>query len=350
MVTWSVAWSTALAFLRISDFAPACSRIRHTVTSRRYCGWKINEEVDCMLDMMYADGAVMEAQGMGVMGGTGGISIDAPHRQRAKALAMLAAGMAALFSLAATMLHPAYSDTLAGYGPSSPAVLYEEGGVTDVEMEMIEDVYEGVMASQDGSYCTEVYYPLSLGEGWVRALETCRFYSVKPGQIQLYYDGSGSELFRVSVSLGGPDMEAVRVKEAAYLAEVGRLVAEVEGKTAEEKVRFFHDYLVSHCEYDYSLTKSRAYDCLVDGASVCNGYAAAFYNLCRAAGLEAGYISGTVEIPGAGRIFHAWNRVKLEDGQWYYYDATWDDSTCSYQYYGLTEEGISRDHFPETVV
>lgn len=278
------------------------------------------------------------------------MGIEATHRRKAKAFAMLAAGMAVLSSLATAMLHPAYSDTLAGYGPGSPAVLYEEGGVTDVEMEMIEDVYEGVMASQDGSYCTEAYYPLSLGGGWVRALETCRFYSVKPGQIQLCYDGLGSGLFRVSVSLGGPDMEAVRQKEAVYLAEVGRLVAEVEGKTAEEKVRFFHDYLVSHCEYDHSLTKSRAYDCLVGGSSVCNGYAAAFYNLCHAAGLEAGYISGTVEIPGVGRLPHAWNRVKLEDGQWHYYDATWNDSTCSYQYYGLTEEGISRGHFPETVL
>lgn len=124
----------------------------------------------------------------------------------------------------------------------------------------------------------------------------------------------------------------------------------MEGKPAEEKIRYFHDYLVNHCGYDYTHAKSRAYDCLIGGSSVCNGYAAAFHNLCTVAGLEASYIAGTVEVEGQGRIAHAWNRVKAEDGQWRYYDVTFDDSTSSYRYYGITEEEMGRDHFPEEII
>ena len=273
-------------------------------------------------------------------------------KQKARAYARMAASTAVLWSLAVMTLSPAYSlpsrDSI--YGPGAAGTLHQECGVTDADLAMIEDVYNGAMASADGRYCTEKYYQASPQGNWTRALEVCRFYSVKPGQIQLRYDLSGSGLCQVSVEIGGADMEAVRGREAAYLAEVDRLVAEAEGKTPEEKVRFFHDYLAAHCGYDDSLTRSRAYDCLVTGSSVCNGYAAAFYSLCRAAGLEANYISGKASVQGVGEIPHAWNRVKLSDGQWYYYDVTWDDSTSSDQYYGLTEAEISRNHFLETVV
>lgn len=273
-------------------------------------------------------------------------------KQKARVYAGMAAGAAVLCSLAVMTLSPAYSipsrDSM--YGPGAVGTLHQEDGVTDADLAMIEDVYSGAMASVDGHYCTEKYYQASPQGNWTRALEVCRFYSIKPGQIQLRYDPSGSGLCQVSVEIDGTDMDAVRAKEAVYLAEVDRLVAAVEGKTPEEKIRFFHDYLIGHCEYDYSLTKSRAYDCLVTGSSVCNGYAAAFYNLCRAAGLEAGYIAGTATVEGSGRIAHAWNRVKMEDGQWRYYDVTWDDETGSYRYYGLTEDEMSLNHFPEQVV
>lgn len=271
--------------------------------------------------------------------------------QKAHAYAKTVAGISALCSMAAITPFQAYGAPAydGGYGPGIEAV-YQEGGATDMDMAMIEELYHGVMASENGHYWTEAYYPADVQGNWTRALEICRFYSIKPKRIQLRYGPSGNGMCQVSVEIDSTDMEAVRGKETAYRTEVDRLVAEVEGKTAEEKIRFFHDYLASHCEYDYSLTKSRAYDCMVTGSSVCNGYAAAFYNLCSAAGLEANYISGTAFVQGEGNIPHAWNRVKLEDGQWRYYDVTWDDSTSSYQYYGLTEAEMSRDHIPETVI
>lgn len=330
---------------------PVFGSIRHTVISRIMLRQiNIGKEVHGMLNRMCVGWTGLEVRGMEEIGGAEAVRSKAPGWKKARGCAMTAAALAAMLSMGTALQYPAYSDTLVPYGPGAPASLYAKDGVTDVELAMIEDVYNGVMTSQDGSYCTEAYYPLDIGGDWVWALEVCRFYSVKPEQIQLCYDESGSRLFRVSVSLAGVDMDTVRAKEAAYTAEVERLAAEVEGRTAEEKVRFFHDYLVGRCEYDQTLSKSRAYDCLVDGSSVCNGYAAAFYNLCRAAGLEAGYIAGTATVEGSGRIAHAWNRIKMEDGQWHYYDVTWDDGTGSYRYYGLTEDEMSLDHFPEQVV
>lgn len=280
----------------------------------------------------------------------GSVNPGAPHSRKARACARVAAGMATLFSLAAVMLYPAYSDTPFEYGPGSPAAVYQKEGITGMEMEMIDDVYNGVMASQDGSYCTETYYSLNINRDWAQAIQACRFAYAQPKQILLYYDGTGSGRFRVSVAIDSTDMEDVRAKEAAYHAEIDRLVTEASGKNIGEKVLYFHDCLVGRCEYDDTFTKSQAYDCLINGLSVCNGYATAFYDLCRAAGLEANYISGTAAVEGGGRISHAWNRVKMEDGQWRYYDVTWDDYTGSYQYYGLTEKEMSQDHFPEKVV
>lgn len=48
-------------------------------------------------------------------------------------------------------------------------------------------------------------------------------------------DPSGTGLCQVSVDIDSADMDTVRAKEAAYLAEVDRLVTETEGKTPEEK-------------------------------------------------------------------------------------------------------------------
>lgn len=93
-------------------------------------------------------------------------------------------------------LPPAYSipSRYSMYGPGAAGTLYQEGGVTDADLAMIEDVYSGAMASVDSRYCTEKYYQASPQGNWTRALEVCRFYSVKLGQIQLRYDPSGNGL------------------------------------------------------------------------------------------------------------------------------------------------------------
>lgn len=68
-------------------------------------------------------------------------------------------------------------------------------------------------------------------------------------------------------------------------------------------------------DYDYS-----AYGCLYVGRCVCQGYALAYYRLCRELGLSVRFVYSD---PHEG--CHAWNLVQV-GGKYYYVDCTWDDT------------------------
>ncbi len=87
--------------------------------------------------------------------------------------------------------------------------------------------------------------------------------------------------------------------------------------TAEEKLLYIHDYIVTHCQYDLTYSKFNAYQCLVEGSAVCQGYTLAFLHLCNLAGFNAEFISSK-------SLVHSWNAVEI-GGEHYYVDCTWDD-------------------------
>ena len=64
-----------------------------------------------------------------------------------------------------------------------------------------------------------------------------------------------------------------------------------------------------------------AYGVLVEHRANCQGYADAFYMLCRMMGWNVGRMSGT-----AGGGGHAWNWIEI-NGKKYFVDATWDDQS-----------------------
>ncbi len=66
----------------------------------------------------------------------------------------------------------------------------------------------------------------------------------------------------------------------------------------------------------------RVYGCLMKGLGVCESYALAMSYLLDAAGIQNLYIVG--DVPGGG---HAWNYVKMPDGNYYLQDTTWNDTT-----------------------
>lgn len=107
----------------------------------------------------------------------------------------------------------------------------------------------------------------------------------------------------------------------------------------EEKLLFLHDYLVTHCEYDTSLQRHNAHDALVVGSAVCQGYALAFNDLCRKAGITSSVISSQT-------LNHAWNLVTA-DGANCYVDCTWDDPSNRWYeaYCGHRNFMLSRDAF-----
>ena len=125
----------------------------------------------------------------------------------------------------------------------------------------------------------------------------------------------------------------------------------LDGKNDYEKIRAINDYICDKVTYDYKNLNNDAYDlkysayaALINGTSVCQGYASLFYRMALEAGLDSRIISGTAD-NGEGIGAHAWNIVKL-GGKYYYIDVTWNDGTKSDKYFLIGKDGF-KDHFPD---
>ena len=93
-------------------------------------------------------------------------------------------------------------------------------------------------------------------------------------------------------------------------------------------VKSLHDYLCDTIYYpdvttdDYIGNAHDAYGALVEQRAVCQGYAESFKMICDY------YKIPCVTITGYGNGGpHMWNAVQMDDGLWYFIDATWNDQT-----------------------
>lgn len=99
-----------------------------------------------------------------------------------------------------------------------------------------------------------------------------------------------------------------------------------------EKEKYVHDKLIGQVEYAASAQMNQsAYSALVNGRTVCAGYARAFQYMLQQLDIPCYYCTGF-----AGES-HAWNIVALDDG-YYNVDATWDDTGAgTYTYFNRTD-------------
>ena len=123
-----------------------------------------------------------------------------------------------------------------------------------------------------------------------------------------------------------------------------------------DQLVFVHDYLIENAIYDhdaldeyYKTNRSpsceyifSAYGCLVNGKTVCAGFAKAFQMIARELGFDCSYVTG--DAGGA----HGWNCIYI-DGEGYYVDITWDNDdkaveTPRYDYAFIDSETLSRTH------
>ncbi|WP_239616308.1 transglutaminase domain-containing protein [Cohnella mopanensis] len=111
-----------------------------------------------------------------------------------------------------------------------------------------------------------------------------------------------------------------------------------------QKQKAIHDWIVTNLSYDTRLVSYSAYDGIVNGETVCQGYALLTYEMMRQAGIPVKIVEGT-----SRGIAHTWNLVQL-GGKWYHLDTTWDDPVPDeagrivYNYYNLTDSQIKIDH------
>ena len=121
--------------------------------------------------------------------------------------------------------------------------------------------------------------------------------------------------------------------------------------TALGKATAAHDWLVETNSYAYdadgnpdSSMTSHSIVGIFDSnyhTAVCEGYAKSFQLLMNAVNVSNFYIVGLGN--GGG---HAWNMAQMDDGNYYYFDATWDDTAETDRYFAAGETVFSKAHEP----
>jgi len=139
----------------------------------------------------------------------------------------------------------------------------------------------------------------------------------------------------------GAELEAAKVK---FNAAVDEILAGIDPSMSDfEKELYFHDTIAARTNYSLNGENVyNAYGALVDGVSVCEGYAEALQYLLHRVGIRS-FIA-----IGSGRDQpHAWNCVEI-DGKFYHTDLTWDDPDSVYHaYFNLSDDVIQEDHYIE---
>lgn len=100
---------------------------------------------------------------------------------------------------------------------------------------------------------------------------------------------------------------------------VDNILTGLENGSDEYILKQISEYLRTHISYTYG--KYSIQNALLEGQSVCNGYALAFNMLANRAGIKSDLCIGKA----SNGEYHAWNRVILSDGSQYFYDITWYD-------------------------
>ena len=125
---------------------------------------------------------------------------------------------------------------------------------------------------------------------------------------------------------------------------------DLKGKSDYRKIQAIHDYLCDNIEYDTEKsgddkggTEHTAYGALVEGKSVCQGYAISLYRLLLEAGVDCRVIDGQGLEAGGLSSAHSWNIVSI-GGVYFYVDTTWDDSSGSKDYFLRNRDDFETDH------
>lgn len=139
------------------------------------------------------------------------------------------------------------------------------------------------------------------------------------------------------ISRAAGDFEEVQEKFEQKAEEIAREARKLD--TDFEKERYVHDYLVDNIIYDEThYINQNAYSALIDGRTVCAGYARAFQYVMQKLDIPCYYVVGVADED------HAWNIVELDDG-FYNVDVTWDDTEYGrYDYFNRTDAEFAPSH------
>lgn len=137
---------------------------------------------------------------------------------------------------------------------------------------------------------------------------------------------TGINSAKILISLAGltpsPDSytgSALTIEEEAVKNEVIKYLESYDWKHASdyEKAAYTAEYIAGRCKSEKnacgdSLYINSSYSCLINGQSMCDGFAQTYHLLTRAVGLKS------VQV---GTLSHAWNYVMIDE-QWYEMDVS----------------------------
>jgi transglutaminase-like putative cysteine protease len=116
------------------------------------------------------------------------------------------------------------------------------------------------------------------------------------------------------------------------------------------KAKKIHDYIILHLSYNISGGWDPAPIVLRRGDGSCSEFTYVFIAMCRAAGIPARYVGGTIlggssgpnPIPHYDKYFHRWAQFYVSPYGWIPVDVTWDnsidgDNVVAYDYFGVTD-------------
>ena len=145
----------------------------------------------------------------------------------------------------------------------------------------------------------------------------------------------------------------------AAMGEIGAVLDEVGSSAPDDEYElalYLHDQVASLATYedDAEDQGQNAYNALVEGETVCEGYARAYQLVSLSNRLPTylieGEAQGSTGLEDDEWVGHAWNVVELGDDL-YNVDVTWDDGSLDgsedgykYSYYGLSEDSLASDH------
>lgn len=135
---------------------------------------------------------------------------------------------------------------------------------------------------------------------------------------------------------------------------VSEILADISPDASDyDKTRYVFDYLAANVDYVLgSQDNQNIISVFLYGQTVCQGYASATQYLLSKLGIQSAIVTGEAE----GNA-HAWNLVRM-DGEYYYVDTTWGNSTytgeemgnerfINYNYFGITTDELLATHLPD---
>ncbi|MDR0885765.1 MAG: hypothetical protein LBN22_05335 [Clostridiales Family XIII bacterium] len=125
-------------------------------------------------------------------------------------------------------------------------------------------------------------------------------------------------------------------------------------KTNFENARALHDWLVNNIDYDETIdaasTSNGSFGALIGRKTMCQGYAEAMKLLINVAtDMDCEIMIGEGDSGTGNYEPHAWNQMKI-DGNWYQFDATFDDPVknvdgiFNHYYFGQSDAVMKLDH------